>query len=65
MRKSESIQAFYKERFQWIPTEIRNNIGHFNVFQLQYPIIGKGAKDLEYGRREWYNIVLVAGGGIY
>jgi AraC-like DNA-binding protein len=65
VRKSESIQAFYEERFHWIPNEIKNSLGHFNVFQLQYPIIGKGAKDLEYGRREWYNIVLVAGGGIY
>ena len=65
MRKSESIQAFYEERFHWIPNEIKNSLGHFNVFQLQYPTIGKGAKDLEYCRREWYNIVLVSGGGIY
>lgn len=65
MRKSESIQAFYEERFHWIPNEIKNSLGHFNVFQLQHPAIGKGAKDLEYCRREWYNIVLVSGGGIY
>lgn len=65
MRKSESIQAFYEERFHWIPNEIKNSLGHFNVFQLQHPAIGKGAKDLEYGRREWYNIVIVSGGGIY
>lgn len=65
MRKLESIQAFYEARYQWIPTEIRNSLGHFNVFPLESPAIGKNAKSLEYGRREWYNIVLVFGGGIY
>ncbi len=64
MKKLESIQEFYESRFQWIPDEIRNNFGHFNVFPLQSPVIGEGAKPLAYGRREWYNIVLVFGGGL-
>lgn len=63
MKKLESIQEFYERRFQWIPNDIRNNFGHFNVFPLQSPAIGLGAKPLAYGRREWYNIVLVFGGG--
>jgi len=63
MKKLESIQEFYESRFQWIPNDIRNNFGHFNVFPLQSPAIGLGAKPLAYGRREWYNIVLVFGGG--
>ena len=64
MKKLESIQEFYEERFQWIPDDLRNNFGHFNVFPLQSPAIGEGAKPLPYGRREWFNIVLVFGGGI-
>lgn len=64
MKKLESIQEFYTSRHRWIPDEIKNNIGHFNVFPLEPPHIGKEAKSLEYGRREWYNIVLVFGGGI-
>ncbi|MCB0574246.1 MAG: hypothetical protein KDC61_06750 [Saprospiraceae bacterium] len=63
MKKLESIKEFYQTRHKWIPDEIRNNFGHFNLFPLEYPAIGKGAKPLEYGRREWYNIVLVYGGG--
>ncbi len=63
MKKLESIQEFYESRFQWIPNDLRNNFGHFNVFPLQSPVIGEGAKPLAYGRREWYNIVLVFGGG--
>jgi len=65
MRKLESIQEFYQTRHNWLPEDIKNNLGHFNVFELQYPYIGKGAEDLEYGRREWYNIVFVEGGGIF
>jgi hypothetical protein len=57
MKKLESIQEFYTSRHRWIPDEIKNNIGHFNVFPLEPPHIGKEAKSLEYGRREWYNIV--------
>ena len=64
MRKLESIQEFYENRYKWIPNEIRNGLGHFNVFPLEYPAIGEGAQPLEYGRREWYNIVLVFDGGI-
>ncbi len=63
MKKLESIREFYETRYQWIPDDLRDNFGHFNVFPLQSPAIGVGAKPLPYGRREWYNIVLVFGGG--
>ena len=66
MKKLEtiSIEEFYSIRYQWIPEEIRANLGHFNVFPLEYPAIGEGAEPLEYSRRAWYNIVLVFDGGI-
>ena len=62
MKSLETIQEFYKTRHNWIPSEIRSNIGHFNVFKLD-PFIGKNAKPLEYRRRDWYNITLVYGSG--
>ncbi len=65
MRKLISIKEFYEEWLQWTPDEIRNNLGHFNVVPLAPPVIGKDAQPLEYGRREWYNIVLVYGGGVF
>ena len=64
MQKLLSIREFYETRYNFVPDEIRNNLGHFNVFPLEAPAIGKGAKPLEYRRREWYNIVLVYGGGV-
>jgi AraC family transcriptional regulator, transcriptional activator of pobA len=33
MRKIESIEEFYKSKFNWIPDNIKNEIGHFNVFK--------------------------------
>ena len=34
MRKVETIEEFYKRKFQGVPDNIRNEIGHFNVFKL-------------------------------
>jgi AraC family transcriptional regulator, transcriptional activator of pobA len=33
MRKVETIEEFYKRKFDWVPDNIRNEIGHFNVFK--------------------------------
>ncbi|MFM9949358.1 MAG: hypothetical protein ACKV1O_15580 [Saprospiraceae bacterium] len=32
MDKIESLEDFYKRKFDWMPDNIRNEIGHFNVF---------------------------------
>ena len=28
------IEEFYKRKFDWMPDNIRNEIGHFNEFKL-------------------------------
>lgn len=33
MEQIESIEEFYKRKFDWIPDNLKNEIGHFNVFQ--------------------------------
>ncbi len=33
MSKVETIEEFYHRKFDWIPYNIRNDIGHFNIFQ--------------------------------
>ena len=38
MSKVETIEEFYKRKFNWIPNNLRNVIGHFNIFHLE-PII--------------------------
>ena len=46
MKQLESIQEFYEVRHKWIPNEIRDGLGHFNIVPLESPVIGKGAEAL-------------------
>lgn len=56
----ETIEDFYKDKFDWMPENIRNEIGHFNVFKLD-PFVGINAKPIPYKRRDFYKIMLVVG----
>jgi AraC-like DNA-binding protein len=60
MEKIESLEAFYQRKFDWIPDNIRNEIGHFNVFQHEPIEIGK-LKPVPYKRRDFFKIMLVVG----
>ena len=59
MNGIESLEEFYKRKFDWIPEDIRNDIGHFNMFDM------KRFKDpnvtIPYRRRDFYKIILVKG----
>ena len=35
MEKIETIEEFYKRKFDWMPYNLKNEIGHFNVFSLE------------------------------
>ena len=61
MEKIETIEEFYQRKFDWIPDNIRNEIGHFNVFEHE-PIDPGKTKPLPYKRRDFYKIMLVIGG---
>jgi AraC family transcriptional activator of pobA len=60
MRKIETIEEFYKNKFDWIPDNLKNEIGHFNIFQHE-PIEPGKTKILPYKRRDFYKIMLVIG----
>lgn len=60
MEKIETLLDFYKQKFDWIPENIRNKIGHFNVFRLE-PFTGDKAQPVPYKRRDYYKIMLVIG----
>jgi AraC-like DNA-binding protein len=60
MEKIETIEEFYKRKFDWIPDNIKNEIGHFNVFKHEAIEEGKN-KPLPYKRRDFYKIMLVVG----
>lgn len=60
MNKIETIEEFYKRKFDWMPDNIKNEIGHFNVFRLE-PFVGNKAQPVPYKRRDYYKIMLVIG----
>lgn len=62
MRKVETIEEFYKRKFDWVPDNLHNGIGHFNVFKLD-PYVGVNAKPVPYSRRDFYKISLTIGSG--
>jgi len=60
MDKIESLEDFYKRKFDWMPDNIRNEIGHFNVF-AHVPVEAGKSNSLPYKRRDFYKIMLVVG----
>ncbi|MEA5460471.1 helix-turn-helix transcriptional regulator [Arcicella sp. LKC2W] len=60
MENIESLEDFYKRKFVWMPENIRNEIGHFNVFPHEVVEVGK-PKPLLYKRRDFYKIMFVLG----
>ncbi|MBS1655182.1 MAG: AraC family transcriptional regulator [Bacteroidetes bacterium] len=62
MSKVETIEEFYKRKFNWVPDNLKNEIGHFNVFRLD-PYVGSNAKPVPYSRRDFYKITITLGSG--
>jgi AraC-like DNA-binding protein len=60
MNKSETVEEFYQRKFDWMPENIRNEIGHFNMFRLEPYVEGKPT-NIPYKRRDFYKIILVKG----
>ncbi len=60
MEKIESIEEFYQRHFNCIPENIKNEIGHFNVFEHE-PVEHGKTKPVPYKRRDFYKIMLVVG----
>jgi AraC family transcriptional regulator, transcriptional activator of pobA len=60
MEQPESLQDFYKRKFNWIPERLINDIGHFNIFRLE-PYFSGEMTAVPYRRRDFYKIMLVRG----
>ncbi len=63
MDKVETLEEFYKRKFNWLPENIRNDIGHFNVFRLTYSDESK-IDSIPYRRRDFYKIMLLKGNSL-
>ncbi|OLY91886.1 transcriptional regulator, AraC family [Cnuella takakiae] len=62
MAKVETLEDYYKNKYGWLPDNLRNEIGHFNVFRLE-PYLGQHARPVPYRKRDYYKVMLVLGHG--
>lgn len=64
MISTESIEEFYQRKFNWMPDNLRQDMGHFNVFRLE-DCYKPGAPPMDYSRRDYYKISLIRGKNVY
>ncbi|HEX8426333.1 helix-turn-helix transcriptional regulator [Hymenobacter sp.] len=64
MLKPVSLEEFYQAKIHWMPENLKQDIGHFNVFQLD-DFIGPKACPIPYSRKDFYKITLVTGRSNY
>ena len=58
---SESLEEFYKQKLNYLPLNLQQDIGHFNVFRLEDCI----AAPVNYSRKDFYKITLIRGKNLY
>jgi AraC family transcriptional activator of pobA len=63
MAATETLEDFYKQKFNWLPDNLSKDIGHFNVFRLE-DCYAPNAKPVVYTRRDFYKISLIRGKNI-
>ncbi|MDP9081833.1 MAG: helix-turn-helix transcriptional regulator [Bacteroidota bacterium] len=64
MATTETLEEFYKNKFNWLPENLSQDIGHFNVFRIE-DCTGPNAMPIKYSRRDFYKISLFRGKTIY
>jgi AraC-like DNA-binding protein len=60
MDSTQSLSDFYREKLDFVPVVLRENMGHFNVFRME-DFVGKHAKPIPYSRKDYFKISLLVG----
>jgi len=64
MSKTQTLEDFYQQKIHWMPENLRQDIGHFNIFRLD-DYVGPKACKMPYSRKDFYKITLVSGNSNY
>lgn len=64
MPKTETLEDFYRNKFNYLPDNLKQDIGHFNVFNLE-DCMKPGMPPIQYSRRDYYKISLIRGHSRY
>lgn len=60
MEPTQNLEDFYHHKLNWMPENIKNGMGHFNVFRTE-DFVGKNARHVPYSRKDYYKISLLIG----
>ncbi|WPV65595.1 helix-turn-helix transcriptional regulator [Chitinophaga sp. LS1] len=64
MANRETLEEFYQHKFNWLPDNLKQDIGHFNVFRIE-DTLSPGGTPIHYARRDFYKISLIRGRTVY
>ena len=64
MTNKETLEEFYQHKFNWLPDNLKQDIGHFNVFRLE-DCLGPNSQPIQYSRKDFYKITLIRGKNVY
>ncbi|MGI4735917.1 MAG: hypothetical protein ACRYG7_12145 [Janthinobacterium lividum] len=64
MSEPQTLENFYLQKIHWLPENLRQDIGHFNVFRVD-DYVGPTAPHVPYSRKDFYKIMLVSGRSNY
>ena len=64
MYKTQTLADFYQAKMQWMPENLQQDLGHFNVFRLD-DFVGPHAQPIPYSRKDFYKISLISGRNRY
>ncbi len=64
MKNTETLEEFYQKKFNHLPPNLKQDIGHFNVFNIE-DSVGPNGNPPKYSRREFYKISMMRGNNIY
>lgn len=60
MKKADTITDSCNSKLNWMPDNLKQEIGHFNVFRTD-DFVGKCARPMPYSRKDYFKISLVVG----
>lgn len=64
MQKTESLEEFYRHKFNRLPSSVQPDMGQANVFRLE-DCLAPNAGPVPYSRRDFYKITLIRGRNVY
>ena len=59
-----SLEQFYRDKMQWMPANLQQDLGHFNVFRAD-EYVGPQARPVPYSRKDFYKVSLILGRNRY